>query len=81
MKFTVPNNGELVILAKSGMTALLGDRALSALHNYFAHSEDDQCNNLLLFESSVALPQKEEGTDAQVTHTSKSIPPHPSPSF
>ncbi len=78
----MPESGELVILAKSGMTALLGDRALSALENYFAHSEDEQCNNLLLLEHSVALAQQEGNvSDAHVTHTSKPIAPPLSNSF
>ncbi len=52
-KFTVPVGGELVILSKRGMAALLGDSTLNALSNYSSCSEDKRCEVLLSMERAL----------------------------
>jgi hypothetical protein len=61
----VPEDGQLVILSKSGMAMLLGEQALASLANYYAREEEERYTNLVLLEHSF-------GTLARpITHTSK----------
>ncbi len=69
-----------MILSEDGMAALLGDRALDSLANYFAHSEDEKCDNLLSLEHSLDTLAQHKRKDAPDTHTSKPMGPPP-PSF
>jgi len=68
-KFTVPESGELVILSKAGMAALLGNSTLDTLSGYFARDEIERCENLLSMElalgSLVSKPVYGEGDATQ----------------